>query len=230
GWERHGGGGNGNLNGVGNNYLKLDRDDTLRRSNRIYFAPDVTAVKFDWQIQNQDDDDFLQISIGSRILANLELDQTHSDFQRNIIVPLNFEHEGFVDMLQFQIINRNSDFGRSGVRIDNVELIAGSPTVGLDAAPADDAEVADAIWSESLDLPANAQGIKTRVEDVVATELSPTAKPVEDAFVTDDPSSRRFDSNQARVEPIRNSDELRDEAIAELLSEATVLLSSRGSF
>ena len=149
GWERHGGGGDGNLNGVGNNYLKLNLNDSLRRSNRIYVSPEITAVKFDWQVQNADDDNLLRVSLDGEILTDISLAQEHSDFQRNLIVPLTFTHNGFVDMLGFEIVNPDNDTGQSGVRIDNVEFISGSPTVGFGATAVaqSDTQSEDSFWS-----------------------------------------------------------------------------------
>lgn len=160
GWERHGGGGTGNLNGVGNNYLKLDWHDMHRTSNRIFFAADVTAVKFDWRVQNADDDDVMRLFVGNEMLAEFSLSQGHSDFIRDITVPLTFDHQGFVDKLRFEIINRDGDWGRSGVRIDNVKLQSGSPVVGIAAIDTDDGSTVSngpdqSIIADVLDLTEN---------------------------------------------------------------------------
>ncbi len=134
GWERHGGGGAGDLDG---GYLQLANGDATRTHNLTYFPSDVTAVEFDYRVNDADAEDVLRVSVGDRTLAEITLTEPQTDIVRDYAVPLNFEHDGFVDSLSFALINPNGESLQSAVRIDNVELV----NLPFDTVPPDDTPV-----------------------------------------------------------------------------------------
>ena len=134
GWERHGGGGGGDLDGLSNRYLNLDRNDSTRTHNRMYFDANVTGIKFDFRVTSADAEDVLRVSVGDRTVTEIAVRDEHGDFVRDFTAPFNFDlpasvQPGFVDTLQFALVNPNGGRLQSQVRIDNVSLIA--PVISL---------------------------------------------------------------------------------------------------
>ncbi len=145
GWERHGGGGTGNLDGLGNNYLQLNDNDHVRTHNDLYLPPTVTALEFDYWINNNDglnSNDRLEISIGSEVIGSISLKDETGGFIRDYRLPLPARLVGSVNTIQFRI-GGSGDI-QSAVRVDNVRLVEGRPTRLIDIDVIHDAIAADA--------------------------------------------------------------------------------------
>lgn len=126
GWERHGGGGKGNLNSRSSdsNYLQLSTFGSSRRHNDMYIAPSVTHVEFDYWINNNDGlntNDVLEVLIGRDVVDSISLGSETNGFVRNHRVTLPEQFAGAVTTLEFRI--GGSGGIDSEVRIDNVGLV-----------------------------------------------------------------------------------------------------------
>jgi hypothetical protein len=124
GWERHGGGGSGNLDtSGGNGYLQLNRNDDQRKHNALYVPSTVTGIRFDYWIYDNDEfnsNDVLEVLFGSEVIESISLAEETSGFVRNHHVPLTRTQVGSVNELEFRLGGQGGI--DSGVRIDNVRL------------------------------------------------------------------------------------------------------------
>ncbi len=124
GWERHGGGGSGNLDtSGGNGYLQLNRNDDQRKHNALYVPSTVTGIRFDYWIHDNDEfnsNDVLEVLFGSEVLETISLAEETNGYVRNHLIPLTSTQVGSVSELEFRLGGPGAI--DSGVRIDNVHL------------------------------------------------------------------------------------------------------------
>ncbi|MCA9166381.1 MAG: hypothetical protein KDB23_01875 [Planctomycetales bacterium] len=134
GWERHGGGGSGNLDGAGNNYLLLNDNDDSRVHNALYIPPTASDIEFDYWITNSDGlnpNDRLEVLVNSqRLGSGILLAATTNGFVRGFRLPLSETQVGQVSQLEFRL-GGSGDI-QSSVRIDNVHFVEERSTRALD--------------------------------------------------------------------------------------------------
>ncbi len=130
GWERHGGGGTGNLDGGGNNYLQLNDNDSFRIHNPMFIPPSVSNIQFDYWIHDNDglnSNDKLEVLLGDEVLGEgISLAWETDGFVRGFRLPLSATQVDSINSLQFRI-GGSGDI-QSGVRIDNVTFVEDRPT------------------------------------------------------------------------------------------------------
>lgn len=133
GWERHGGGGSGNLDGLANNYLLLNDNDYSRTHNALYVPPSASHLEFDYWIRNNDainSNDRLEIRIGSQLIGSMGLEKETNGFVRDFRLPLTETQVGIVQDIEFRI-GGPGDI-QSAVQIDNVSFAEERPSRSID--------------------------------------------------------------------------------------------------
>ena len=134
GWERHGGGGTGNLDGGGNNYLLLNDNDSFRIHNPLFIPPSVSDIQFDYWISDNDGldpNDRLEVLLGTEVVGEgISLAFETNGFVRGFRLPLTATQVGSVNRLEFRI-GGSGDI-QSAVRIDNVTFVEDRATRSID--------------------------------------------------------------------------------------------------
>jgi autotransporter-associated beta strand protein len=123
GWERHGGGGEGQLDEAGGNtYLELDSHGTTRTHNALFVPPEMPYLAFDLSITTPKHGTNLTVfmdEIVNVLGTSIALDQsTHGFVPVRLPVPSTLQ--GGVHTLTFAISDRGADTPQ--VRIDNVRF------------------------------------------------------------------------------------------------------------
>ena len=126
GWERHGGGGSGELDGS-ERYLELSQNgqDWFRRHNPLYLPPNITGITFDYNITNNDPgpNDELRVLHGANQIGDpIPLGSETDGWIRDFTIPFEVAPQGLVDTLEFQIADIGGDGIDSAVLIDNIEF------------------------------------------------------------------------------------------------------------
>ena len=125
GWERHGGGGNGQFNNNSNPYLELDfgSEDYYRTHNPLYFPQTVRELTYDLSVVTTSTTDTFQVYVGGLPVGIAEdLTQESGGFTIHPRVDVS-SFSGGVNTLKLQIDSTDSFYPK--VRVDNVNLLVG---------------------------------------------------------------------------------------------------------
>jgi 6-phosphogluconolactonase (cycloisomerase 2 family) len=125
GWERHGGGGNGQINNNSNPYLELDYGikDYYRTHNPLYFSQTVRELTYDLSVVTTSTTDTFQVYVGGvPVGSGVPLTEESSGFTIHPKVDVS-SFAGTVNTLKLQIDSTDSFYPK--VRVDNVVLLSG---------------------------------------------------------------------------------------------------------
>lgn len=152
GWELHGGAGNAASAG-GELYLQLTASASFRRHNTLYFDRHAVAVEYDYQVNDDDPigpDDVLRVLVGSVVVDEISL-AAATGWVLNRQAAIDAALSGFVETLEFRIVDVGGGGIESAVRIDNVLLVTAAPVISADFDEDEDVDGADfLLWQRGV--------------------------------------------------------------------------------
>ncbi|MEM9410565.1 MAG: hypothetical protein AAGA30_05595, partial [Planctomycetota bacterium] len=131
GWERHGGGGNGNLapfTFAANGYLELSSSNQTLIHNNLYIPPSSQSISLDLQRTKRSDDDYLEIILDEITVGTFLLNDTDPSFLEGglFVLPLDSSLAGAVGKLSIGIVSPIQGV-ESRIRIDNIAFSDSAP-------------------------------------------------------------------------------------------------------